>query len=290
VDDYEVLDIERDGNVATVWLNRPEARNAMGPAFWRELPIVMAELGSDPWTRAIVIAARGPHFSVGLDLKAFGQSFSGAAGNGAGKGARNEAGKGAGSGSSPAVRAWEARAEVLRMQASITSVADCPKPIIAAVHGYCIGGGVDLISACDIRLASANASFSVRETRVAIVADLGSLQRLPRLVGRGQVAELAFTGRDISAERAMAIGLVNDVYPDSDALHSAGQELAGEIASKSPLVVQGVKAVLAASEGRSVKEGLDYVATWNAAFLQSEDLTEAMTAFMEKRTPRFTGR
>ena len=176
------------------------------------------------------------------------------------------------------------------MQRSVTSVAACPKPIIAAVHGYCIGGGVDLISACDIRVASTDAVFSVRETRVAIVADLGSLQRLPRIIGKGHVAELALTGKDISAARAKEIGLVNDVLPDADAALAAARELAGEIAANSPLAVQGTKAVLAACEDKSVAEGLDYVATWNAGFLSSDDLVEAMTAFMEKRPPEFRGR
>jgi enoyl-CoA hydratase len=175
------------------------------------------------------------------------------------------------------------------MQRSVTSVAECPKPVVAAVHGYCIGGGVDLVSACDIRVASADAVFSVRETRVAIVADLGSLQRLPRIIGKGHMAELALTGKDITAARAKEIGLVNDVLADADGALAAARDLAGEIAANSPLAVQGTKAVLAACEDRSVPDGLDYVATWNAGFLGSDDLTEAMTAFMEKRPPQFRG-
>ena len=176
------------------------------------------------------------------------------------------------------------------MQRSVTSLADCPKPVIAAVHGYCIGGGVDLISACDIRLASADALFSVRETRVAIVADLGSLQRLPGIIAKGHVAELAYTGKDVtSAARAKEIALVNDVLPDAEATQAAAWALAEEISANSPLAVQGTKAVLRAGEGRSVADGLDYVATWNAGFLASDDLVEAMSAFMEKRTPQFGG-
>ena len=168
-------------------------------------------------------------------------------------------------------------------------MADCPKPVIAAVHGWCIGGGIDLISACDIRVASADAVFSVRETKIAIVADLGTLQRLPGIVSRGHVAELAYTGKDITADRAAEIGLVNQVLLDADTCHKAAHELAAEIASNSPLAVQGTKAVLRASEGRTVAEGLDYVGVWNAAFLASNDLTEAFTAFLEKRPPKFTG-
>jgi enoyl-CoA hydratase len=139
-------------------------------------------------------------------------------------------------------------------------------------------------------LASADAVFSVRETRVAIVADLGSLQRLPRIVGKGHVAELAYTGKDITAARAKEIGLVNGLLANAADAQQAARDLASEIAANSPLAVQGTKAVLRVCEDRSVTDGLDYVATWNAAFLQSDDLVEAMTAFMAKRSPRFEGR
>jgi enoyl-CoA hydratase len=283
---FDVLSIERDGHVATLWFDRAEARNAMGPAFWADLPLAMDELSADRAVRAIVIAAKGPHFSVGLDLKAMagmltgGTDDSGAASGDNGKGRAPSA----------ASRAVTARQGVLRMQASVTSVAQCPKPVIAAIHGYCIGGGVDVAAACDIRVASADAVFSVRETKVAIVADLGSLQRLPRIIGKGHLAELAFTGKDITAARAQEIGLVNDVAPDAGAALAAARQLATEIAANSPLAVQGTKAVLTACEDKSVADGLDYVATWNAGFLSSDDLVEAMTAFMEKRPPEFQGR
>jgi enoyl-CoA hydratase len=276
-----VLSIERDEHVATLWLDRPEARNAMGLDLWRDLPRAMELLHEDNSVWVVVIAAKGPHFSVGLDLKAMGNLLSGGGDGGGG---------GDGRPASMAARARSGRLEVKRLQDSITSVAQCPKPVIAAVHGYCIGGGVDLIAACDIRLASADAVFSVREAKMAIVADLGSLQRLPVIINAGHLAELAYTGKDISAERAKEIGLVNDVAADVEAVHKAAQALAVEIATNSPIAVQGTKAVLAANEGRSVAEGLDYVATWNAGMLASDDLTEAVTAFMEKRPPKFTGR
>jgi enoyl-CoA hydratase len=284
-----VLTVERDDAVATVWLDRPEARNAMGQDLWADLPRAMATVGGDEGVRAVVIAAKGPHFSVGLDLKAMGGLLTGADDSSGGTAASGAEGAGAGP-PSMAVRAARARAQILRFQAAITAVATCPKPVIAAVHGYCIGGGVDLIAACDIRLASADAIFSVREAKVAIVADLGSLQRLPAIIGAGHVAELAFTGKDIDAERALRIGLVNDVASDADEVLKAARELAHEIAANSPIAVQGTKAVLAANEGRTVAEGLDYVATWNSAMLVSDDLVEAMSAFMERRQPKFTGR
>jgi len=175
------------------------------------------------------------------------------------------------------------------MQDSITSVAACTKPVIAAIHGYCIGGGVDLIAACDIRLSSADAVYSVREAKVAIVADIGSLQRLPRIIGMGHVAELALSGKDISARRAEAIGLVNDAEGDADAVFARALELAREIAANSPLAVQGTKAVLAAGDGKTIQEGLDYVAAWNTMFISSNDLGEAMASFIEKRPARYSG-
>jgi enoyl-CoA hydratase len=281
-----VLTIEQHDAVATIWLDRPEARNAMGQDLWRDLPRAVDAVSADPDVRVVVFAAKGPHFSVGLDLKAMGGLLSDG-------GSSTSSGGGDTKPSSPpsaAARARGTRSEVLRLQASVTAVAQCPKPVIAAVHGYCIGGGVDLIAACDIRLASADATFSVREAKVAIVADLGSLQRLPAIISAGHLAELAFTGKDISAERAKEIGLINEVAADADGVLKAAYELAEEIAANSPIAVQGTKAVLAANEGRTVAEGLDYVATWNAGMLASDDLVEAMMAFMEKRSPKFTGR
>ena len=275
---YTVLDIERDGHVATLWLDRPEKRNAMGPALWSELPLSMAELSADESVRAIVVAARGPHFTVGLDLMAFGSMAGG------------DEPAGAGGGTSQARHAARTHADVRRLQASVNAVADCPKPVVAAVHGYCIGGGVDLIAACDIRVAAADAIFSVRETKMAIVADLGSLQRLPLILGMGHVAELAFTGKDIDAAKAERIGLVNEVCADAAAALGAARRTAGEIAANSPLAVQGTKAVLARQHEQRVAEGLAYVAAWNAGHLRSNDLVEAMTAFMERRAPRFEGR
>ena len=271
----EVLTVERAGHIATVWLDNPAKRNAMGAAFWNDMPLVMAEVGDDPQVRAVVIAGRGPMFSAGIDLGFLGSGAAGAAG-----------GDGA---TSPAARATRGYKSLKRLQASITAVADCPKPVIAAVHGWCIGAGVDLITACDIRLASAAARFSVRETRLAIVADVGTLQRLPRIVGPGHAAELAFTAKDIDAQRALAIGLVNEVVPDQDAVHAAATAMAADIAALSPLAVQGTKAVLRYAEDHTVEEGLDYVAVWNTAFAGSNDVREAVTAFFEKRQPEFTG-
>jgi enoyl-CoA hydratase len=280
--DYEVLRIERDGNVATLFLNRPERRNAMNMTFFSELTSAMAELTGEAGVRAIVIAAKGPHFSVGLDLTALADIA------GAGPEAPASA-AGNGSGPSAAELARRTHADVLRLQAPFNAVFECPKPVVAAAHGYCIGGGVDLISACDLRVCSADSVFSVRETKMAIVADLGSLQRLPLLIGMGHVAELALTGKDIDAARAERIGLVNEVFADADATLLGAQSIAAEIAANSPVAVQGTKAVLAQIHRQQVDEGLRYVAAWNAGHLRSDDLTEAVTAFFERRPPEFTG-
>lgn len=272
----DVLTLEIDGPIATLWLDRPEARNAMGTAFWHDLPLACAEVASNDELRVLVIAAKGPHFSVGLDLKEMGMGL-----------ATNTSASTNTSRASANAATYQA---IRTMQDSVNALANLAIPTIAAVHGYCIGGGVDLICACDIRFACAEAVFSVREAKVAIVADLGTLQRLPHIVGAGHVAELAFTGKDIDATRAAAIGLVNDVHG-----HHAGDVLAstylvaGLIAANSPVAVRGTKAVLATNDGRTVAEGLEFVARWNTMYLQSNDLVEAMTAFIERRPAVFKG-
>ena len=270
----DVLSLDVDGHVATLWLDRDAARNALGRAAWQDLPRAAAAVAESD-ARALVLAARGPYFTVGLDLKDLGGDLVGGFG---------------GSAASPA-RANERRWQGVReMQAAVSSLAELPIPVIAAVHGYCLGGGVDLITACDIRLAAADAVFSIRETKMAIVADLGTLQRLPRIIGAGHVAELAFTGRDIDAEEAARIGLVNRVAGSTGSeVVAAATALAREIASNSPMAVRGTKAVLRANDGRTVDEGLEFVARWNTLYLQSHDLSEAITAFLEKRSPTFRG-
>ena len=261
----DVVSVDVTDHVATLWLDRPEARH--------DLPLAAAALAGDRSVRVVIIAARGTAFSVGLDLKDMGAGL-----------------LGGGEAASDAVRNQATYETIRTMQAAITAVAELEVPVIAAVHGYCIGAGIDLISACDIRLSSRDATYSVRETKIAIVADMGTLQRLPRLIGAGYVAELAFTGKDIDAQRALEIGLVNSLHGDrGDDVYDAAQILAREIASNSPLAVRGTKAVLAANEGRTVDEGLDFVARWNTMYLQTNDLREAITAFVERRTPVFNG-
>jgi enoyl-CoA hydratase len=245
---------------------------SMGFEFFTELPHVFRELDADPGVRAIVLGGSGANFSFGLDLKEVAPLF--------GEFSTGEAGASARSGLLAQVREW---------QASITAVADCRTPVISAIDGWCIGGGIDLIAATDIRLATAGARFSVRETRVAIVADLGCLQRLVGIIGDGHLRELALSGGDIDSTRAERIGLVNSVYADATALRDAAMELARTIAANSPLVVRGVKDVLDAERAPRVEAGLRYVAAWNAAFLPSRDLGEAFASFAERRGAEFTG-
>ena len=267
------LRVSLAGHVAEVMLLGPGKGNALGPDFWRELPTVFHALDADPEIRAVVLTGSGQHFCYGIDLPAMMPGWAELIGK------RGLA--------EPRTRFL---AELRRLQGGVNAVAECRKPVIAAISGWCIGGGVDLVAAADIRLASADAQFSVRETKVAIVADLGSLQRLSGIIGEGHLRELAFTGKDIGAARAERIGLVNDVYPDRATVLDAARALAGEIAQNPPLAVQGVKDVLHLNHGPRIDAGLRYVGAWNSAFLPSEDLQEAMRAFQERRQPKFGGR
>ena len=269
---YESVTVDIEGHVAQVTLIGPGKGNAMGPAFWDELPVVFTELDGDPEVRAIVLTGSGRNFSYGLDLMSMGDTL--ASTTNAGPSARPRT---------------EFHTKLKRMQQSITAVADCRTPTIASVHGWCIGGGVDLVSAVDIRYASADAKFSVREVKLSIVADVGSLARLPYILNDGHVRELALTGKDIDATRAEKIGLVNDVYPDAEACLAAAHATAEEIAANSPLVVRGIKDVLDEQRTSEVAASLRYVAVWNSAFLPSKDLTEGISAMFAKRKPEFTG-
>lgn len=260
--------LAKTDHIARLTLNRPDQRNAMDMGFFDSLKAHFQALDADPEVRVVVLDAAGKSFTAGLDLVA----ASGLLGN-------------------PGADGREAlRLKVLELQAAMDAVENCRKPVIAAIHSHCIGGGVDLVSACDIRLAMANAVFSIRETRMAIIADLGTLQRLPHIIGQGWFRELALTGRDFGASEALQMGFVTRVLPDREALQSAAMELAAEIAALPPLTVQGVKEVANFSRDYGAVAGRQYVAQKNAAALISEDLMEAMGAFMERRTPVFRGR
>jgi enoyl-CoA hydratase len=236
----------------------------------------VAALDADPEVRVIVLAGKGKAFCAGIDLMDHAQGLGGGGSLTGGEG-------------SAVAKRRQLYHDIRAYQDTCSSFANTNKPVIAAVHGACIGAGMDLITACDIRLASAEATFSVRETRIAMVADVGTLQRLPRVIGDGAAREWIFTGGDYSAQRAREVGLLNEVLPDPAALTARAREMAMAIAANSPLAVQGSKHVLGFASRREVDANLDYVAVWNAAFLHSEDLGEAMQAFMQRRPPVFRG-
>jgi enoyl-CoA hydratase len=260
--------VEREEHVAWLTLNRPAKRNVMGAAFFKQLTAHLAKLDQDPAVRVVVVKAAGKSFTAGTDLNEAASLLSGQG----------------------ADQREETRIKILALQAGITAIEKCRKPVIAAVHSHCIGGGVDLISACDIRLATADAVFSIRETRIGIIADLGTLQRLPDIIGQGWFRELALTGRDFTAAEALQMGLLTRVCEDRDALYAEAKALASQIAACAPLTVQGVKDVILYSRDHGIDAGLNYVAQKNTAALPSEDVVEAVTAFMEKRKPVFKGK
>jgi enoyl-CoA hydratase len=270
------LEIERDGGVGLLWLSRPDKLNALDRALWDHVPEAVAELDADEAVRCIVLAGRGKAFCAGIDLADHAPALAGG-------------GSISGRGETPAAKRRALYDDIRRYQHTASCLAEAAKPVIAAVHGACLGAGLDLATACDIRLASACATFSVRETRIAMVADVGVLQRLPRIVGEGVARDLALTGRDIDARRALEVGLVTELLPDPDALLARARALAAEVAALSPLATRGAKHVMNAAARAEVREGLDYVALWNAAFLHSGDLEEAVRAFLERRPPRFRG-
>ena len=270
---FTTLAVTVEDHVASVTLRAIGKASRMGPAFWNEMPEAFAWLDASPDVRAVVLRGEGEHFSFGLDLATMADALMRALDDGA-----------------LAKERTAFLATIERLQRAITSVAACKKPVIAAISGWCIGGGVDLVTACDVRLCSADARFSVREIKLAMVADIGTLARLPAIVGQGHTRLLALTGDDIDGARALRIGLVEDLYETQAALFDAANALARRIAANPPLVTQGVKQVLNAGSERAAADSLRTVALWNAAFLPSHDLREAMTAFMAKRAPKFDGR
>jgi enoyl-CoA hydratase/carnithine racemase len=260
--------VEKEGYITWLTLNRPEKRNTMNHAFFEGLIRLFDEFDQDPQVRAVIIKAEGKSFTAGIDLKEMGSTL-----QGTGADARERF-----------------RRKVIQFQESMNVIEKCRKPVIAAVHSHCIGGGIDLLSACDIRMASRDALFSIRETRVAIIADLGTLQRLPHIIGHGWFRELALTGRDFTAEEALRMGFITRICESQKALYEEAKKLASEICACPPLTVQGVKEVILYSRDHGVYPGLEYVAQKNAAALPSEDLMEAFQAFMEKRPPAFKGK
>lgn len=267
---YQTLSIRVQDAVAIVELNRPEKANAMEEAMWQEIRQVMHWADAATEIRVVILRGAGRHFTAGIDLAMLGSINA----------QIHDA--------DPARSREKLRRLILDLQDTLSSIERCRKPVIAAIHGACVGGGIDLITACDMRYCSADAKFSVKEIDVGMTADVGTLQRLPRLIGEGMARELAYTGRFVDGTEAKDIRLVNRCFETPDSLHAGVLELAQQIAAKSPLAIRGCKEMITYARDHSVADGLNYIATWNAAMLLSTDLQEAGRANAEKRAPRFS--
>lgn len=266
--EYQAFQVELTGKIAHVQINRPEKRNAMNSAFWTEIIDIFDWVDRTDEVRVVVLSGAGDHFSSGIDLTLLAQA-AGLVGKDVGRSAE------------------ALRRKILELQASFSAVDRCRKPVLAAIQGYCLGGAIDLISACDMRYAAQDAKFSIKEIDMGMAADVGTLQRLPRIIGDGMMRELAFTGRMVESSEAQMIGLVNRVYEDKAKLLAGVMELAAQIAAKSPVAVRGTKEMIRYMRDHRVDDGLEHVAVWNAAMLQSADLRIAMAAHMSKQAPEF---
>ncbi len=265
--------VEKQPPVAYVYLNRPEKKNAMNPPAWTEPQKIFEDLDKDDDIRVVIIAGEGPSFSAGIDLVSMMPELPELLEQDQKGGIK-----------------WRLLPKIKKLQEAISCIEWCRKPVIAAIHGHCIGAGLDMATACDIRLASEDAVFCLKEAAVGFVADVGVLQRIPLIVGQSHARELAFSAKTITAARAKEILLVNETFENKEALMQGAWELARQIAANSPLAVQASKDVLNFGVGKGIDDGLNYVASISANIIPSNDLTEAVTAFMEKRPPKFTGK
>lgn len=267
--DFKTLRVGLEGAIASIELNRPERANAMELAMWLELREAMRWLDETPAARVGIISGAGKHFTSGIDLGML-----------AGMRAQIQD-------DCDGRSREKLRRVILDLQDTLSSIERCRKPVIAAIHGACVGGGIDLICACDLRYCSTDAYFSVREIDVGLTADVGTLQRLPHLIGEGAARELAYTGRKVDGAEAKELRLVNQCYASGEAMTAAVRELAANIAAKPPLAMRGCKEMITYARDHSVADGLNYVATWNAAMLLSTDLDEALAAGKERRAAKF---
>lgn len=275
--DYQCFDVKIADNIAHIVLSRPEKRNSMAPAFWDELPTIVHDIDHNARARVIVISSTGPHFSSGLDVTMFsGDAVAGERPDDpeAKKQARLQ-------------RGASFMNTVKIMQDSFTALETCRLPVLAAIQGGCIGGGVDLITACDIRYATDDAFLTIFETNIGMTADVGTFPRIVKLIPEGIVRELAYTGRRMPAREAMAVGLVNRVFGTHEEMIEEVMKVAKEIAGKAPLAVHGCKRAITYARDHSTADGLEFIGLWNASMLHTEEIMEAMTANAEKRDGEF---
>ncbi|XP_043975932.1 delta(3,5)-Delta(2,4)-dienoyl-CoA isomerase, mitochondrial isoform X2 [Gambusia affinis] len=267
---FTTLAVSRPAEFVThVQLDRPAKRNAMNKAFWREMVECFQQISDDQACRVVLISGAGTTFTAGIDLMDMAADILQPEGD------------------DTARIAWNLRKLIRRYQETFSVLEKCPKPVVAAVHGACIGGGVDLITACDIRLCTQDAWFQVKEVDIGLAADVGTLQRLPKVIGsRSLVNELALTARKMYADEAKSSGLVSRVFPDQDAMMAGALQMAAEMAARSPVAVQGTKINLIYSRDHSVAEGLDYMAAWNMSMLQTQDVMKSAQGAMEKKSPK----
>ena len=267
--EFKTFQIEKISGVTHVSFNRPEKANAVNDTGWREMKQIFEMLSEDSETRVIILKGAGKNFCAGIDLTLLMniQEF---------RQIKDEA-----------RQRLLFRKFLKAMQGSINAIEQCQKPVIAAIQGACIGAGVDIISACDLRYCSSNAFFSIKEIDMGLVADLGTFQRLPKFMNFSHVAEMAYTGRNVSGEEAESLGLVNKCAGSEEDLMAHATSVAKSISEKSPLVLKGIKQNLLYSRDHSVSDSLEYVATWNTGLIFSTDLLEAFQASMEKRKAEF---
>ena len=270
---YQCFTLSIEDNIAHVVLNRPNKRNSMNPDFWRELPLIIKDIDQGARARVIVLSSTGPHFSAGIDVTSFAGVVAGQQPDDRKK-QRLQAG----------AAFYD---NVLLLQDSFSCIENCRIPVLAAIQGGCIGSGVDLVTACDIRYASEDAFLTIFETNIGMTADVGTFPRLVKLIPEGQVREMAYTGRRVSAIEAKQMGLINEVYPDQETMLDSVMAIAAEIASKAPLAVYGCKRMINYARDHSTADGLDYIAIWNASMLKLEEIQEAMAANAEQRPGDF---
>ena len=273
---HECFDVEIKDQIAHIVLSRPEKRNSMTPAFWRELPAIVEDIDAGAKARVIVVSSTGPHFCAGLDISGLR--------DGEGGGEKPDADRVRRDATRHGASFYD---NTRRLQDSLSALENCRLPVLAAIQGGCIGGGVDLTSACDMRYATEDAYFTIFEINIGITADVGTFPRLPKLIPEGIVRELAYTGRRMSAAEAKEVGLVNRVFADQDAMLEGVFEIARDIATKPPLAVYGCKRMINYARDHSTADGLDYIAIWNASFLQPAEMQESMLANRDKRTGEF---